>query len=175
LLAKRINYTSRGKIEITSSQVLTMEINIRDGRPEDAEGIADFNSKMAVETENHHLDPELIGGGVSRLLADNRHGRYWVADLDGSVVGQIMVTYEFSDWRNGVIWWIQSVYVRKDMRRKGIYTSLYRHVETLARADDNVVAIRLYVDRDNKRAQDTYRKLGMDMTDYLVMQTAFRS
>ena len=83
-----------------------MDVNIRDARPEDANVIANFNSAMALETEDHHLDPELIRAGVGSLLADHRHGRYWVAEIDGAVIGQIMVTYEFSDWRNGVIWWV---------------------------------------------------------------------
>jgi ribosomal protein S18 acetylase RimI-like enzyme len=119
------------------------------------------------------LSPEVINRGVETLLADQSKGRYWVAQADSRVVGQIMVTYEWSDWRNGMIWWIQSVYVHGDYRRSGVFSALYRHVESLARRDPQVSGIRLYVERDNARARRTYESLGMDMTDYRVMQSMF--
>ena len=106
-------------------------------------------------------------------FGDHSKGRYWVAEADGMIVGQIMVTYEWSDWRNGMIWWIQSVYVHGDYRRSGVFSALYRHVETLAKQDPRVCGIRLYVERGNRRAQRTYASLGMVMTDYQVMQTIF--
>jgi len=108
------------------------------------------------------------------MLADPAKGRYWVAMADRRVVGQIMVTYEWSDWRNGNIWWIQSVYVHGDYRRSGVFSSLYRHVESLARQIPRVCGIRLYVERGNNRVQRTYQSLGMAMTDYRVMQSIFR-
>ena len=107
------------------------------------------------------------------MLADRSKGQYWVAEADGRVVGQIMVTYEWSDWRNGNVWWIQSVYVHGDYRRRGVFSALYRHVESLARQDSHVRGIRLYVEHENTRAQQTYQSLGMKMTDYRVMQTIF--
>ena len=151
-----------------------MSIDIREATLDDVETIAAFNSAMAVETEGHVLDRELIRAGVTTLLGDLSKGRYWLAEVDGVVAGQIMVTYEFSDWRDGVLWWIQSVYVREDQRRKGVYSALYRHVESLARDSEQVAGIRLYVDRNNQRAQNVYRRLGMSMTDYLVMELDFR-
>jgi len=89
-------------------------------------------------------------------------------------VGQLMVTYEWSDWRNGVLWWIQSVYVDKDYRRQGVFSSLYRHVESLAIAESRVCGIRLYVEKENRRAQQTYAMLGMTRPNYVVMESMFR-
>ncbi|MDH3908628.1 MAG: GNAT family N-acetyltransferase [Gammaproteobacteria bacterium] len=151
----------------------SIDLTIRDATPGDAEIIADFNSRLAFETEGMRLSPEVINRGVETLLADQSKGRYWVAQADSRVVGQIMVTYEWSDWRNSMIWWIQSVYVHGDYRRSGVFSLLYRHVESLARRDPQVSGIRLYVERDNARARRTYESLGMDMTDYRVMQSMF--
>lgn len=151
-----------------------MGLLVRDALSDDAKTIADFNSRMAVETEGRPLDPALIDPGVASVLADSDKGRYWVAELDGIVVGQIMVTYEWSDWRNGQLWWIQSVYVHRDYRRKGVFSALYRHVESLARQDPEVCGMRLYVEMCNKRAQQTYLKLGMALPGYQVMEADFR-
>ncbi len=150
-----------------------MNITIRDALAADAAPIADYNNRMAEETEARSLDPDLIGSGVATLLADPSKGRYWVAEVDGRIIGQIAVTFEWSDWRNGMIWWIESVYVHADQRRKGVYSSLYRHVESVARQDTEVIGIRLYVEKDNARAQATYAKLGMCMTNYQIMQCLF--
>jgi len=149
-------------------------IRIRDARPSDAAVIAEFNVKMAMETENRPLDPGLINPGVAAVLADATKGRYWVAELDGEVIGQLMVTYEWSDWRNGAFWWIQSVYVRSDSRRNGVFSLLHRHVESIARATPDVCGLRLYVERDNQRAQKTYLALGMSAPGYQVMEVDFR-
>jgi len=150
-----------------------MDLHIREASPDDASTIAEFNSRLASETEGRPLDPELINPGVAAVVADSGKGRYWVADVDGSVVGQLLVTYEWSDWRNGMLWWIQSVYVQKDYRRKGVFSALYRHVESLARQDPEVCGLRLYVEKDNKRAQETYLKLGMVLPGYQVMEVDF--
>jgi ribosomal protein S18 acetylase RimI-like enzyme len=149
------------------------DVSIRDATPSDAEIIAEFNANLALESEGMRLDPGLVGPGVDALLGDRSRGRYWVAESDGRIVGQIMVTYEWSDWRNGMIWWIQSVYVHGDYRRSGVFSALYRHVETLAKQDPQVCGIRLYMERENARAQRTYESLGMNMTDYRVMQSMF--
>ena len=150
-----------------------LDLSIRDAKAADAGTIARYNARLAEESEGMRLLPEIVGPGVEALLADPSRGRYWVADADDRVVGQIMVTYEWSDWRNGSIWWIQSVYVHGDYRRRGVFSALYRHVESLARRDPQVCGIRLYVERENDRAQRTYESLGMDMTDYRVMQSIF--
>lgn len=150
-----------------------MELTIRDARAEDAAVLAAYNSAMAEETEGRSLAPDRIGSGVANMLADKSRGRYWVAESGGAVVGQIMVTYEWSDWRNGNLWWIQSVYVHPDWRRKGVFSALYRHVESLAQAAPDAVGLRLYVEENNTRAQRTYEALGMVKPNYLVMQALF--
>lgn len=152
-----------------------MELHIRDASTDDAKSIVDFNSRMALETEGRELDPELIGRGVAAILADANKGRYWVAEADGNVVGQIMVSYEWSDWRNGMLWWIGSVYVHEDYRRKGVFSALYRHVESLAQQDQEACGLRLYAEQDNERAHQTYLKLGMVKPGYLVMEADFRN
>jgi len=126
---------------------------------------------MAEETEGKTLAPDIIGPGVQALLDDPSKGRYWVAKAGDKVIGQLMVTYEWSDWRNGTIWWIQSVYVHPDWRRKGVFSALYRHVESLAAAEPGVIGLRLYVEENNKRAQQTYKALGMRKPSYLVMES----
>jgi ribosomal protein S18 acetylase RimI-like enzyme len=153
--------------------MVTRNVSIREANPADAEVIAEFNSRIALETEDMRLPPEVVDPGVRALLADESKGRYWVAESDGQIVGQIMVTYEWSDWRNGMIWWIQSVYVHGEYRRSGVFSALYRHVESIAREDPQVCGIRLYVERENVRAQRTYASLGMTKTDYRVMQSMF--
>lgn len=150
-----------------------MTIRIRDATPADVSTIADYNNRLAEETEARSLDPDLIGPGVAAFLADSSKGRYWLAVVDDRIIGQIAVTYEWSDWRNGMMCWIQSVYVHADYRRQGVYSSLYRHVESQARSDSEVIGIRLYVERGNERAQTTYAGLGMKMTDYRIMQSIF--
>jgi len=151
-----------------------MSLTIREATPEDASTIAAFNSAMAVETEGRALEPHLIGPGVAAILSDATKGRYWVAIIDGEIVGQIMVTYEWSDWRNGDLWWIQSVYVSEDHRRQGVFSGLYRHLESLARAAPGCCGIRLYVEEGNTNAQSTYHALGMIRPGYVVMEVDFR-
>jgi ribosomal protein S18 acetylase RimI-like enzyme len=126
---------------------------------------------MAEETEGRRLDPAVVGPGVAAVLGSPEKGRYWVAETAGVVVGQLMVTYEWSDWRNGLLWWIQSVYVHPDYRRKGVFSSLYRHVESLAADEPAVCGIRLYVENENRRAQQTYAALGMTKPGYVVMES----
>lgn len=150
-----------------------MTIEIRNANSADAETIAANNSAIAVETEGHSLETDIIGPGVRELLSNSASGRYWVAEIDGELVGQIMATYEWSDWRNGNLWWIQSVYVHPKFRRIGIFSALYHHVESLARSVVGVRGLRLYVENNNKRAQKTYEALGMVDPNYKVMQAIF--
>ena len=147
---------------------------IRDATADDAASIAGFNAAMAMETEQRTLDLGVLQSGVAALLADRSKGRYWVADIGGEIAGQIMVTYEWSDWRNGMIWWIQSVFVPERFRRRGVFTALYRHVEQLARQTPECCGMRLYVERQNSRAQRTYEALGMAKPGYDVMEIDFR-
>jgi ribosomal protein S18 acetylase RimI-like enzyme len=149
-----------------------MNYEIRDATLADSEIIASYNSQMAVETEGRPLDANIIGPGVSNLLNDPNKGRYWVATVNDEVIGQIMVTYEWSDWRNGTLWWIQSVYVHPDHRRSGVFSALYQHVKSLAQ-DNGARGLRLYVEHNNERAQKTYETLGMVNPNYQVMEEIF--
>ena len=147
-------------------------IFVRNARPADAALIADFNVKMALETEDHVLDPAVVEPGVQAILKDAAKGNYFVAESDGDVVGCLLITHEWSDWRNGDLWWIQSVYVQPDARGQGVFRKMYQHVEAAAKAAE-ARGIRLYVERENANAQATYRKMGMDETPYRVMEVMF--
>ena len=150
-----------------------LPIKIREGRPEDAAIIADYNQRMALETEGKELDFETVGKGVEQGLRQPEKCRYFVAEFQGTVIGQAMITYEWSDWRNGDLWWIQSVYVHLDHRRKGIFKKLYQHIENLARKDSNVKGLRLYVEEENAAGQAVYQKLGMSHAGYHVYEREF--
>lgn len=143
---------------------------IRLAEPQDAETIAEFNTRLAAETENKHLDPATIRTGVRALLADPHHGRYFVAVIDGKIVGQMMHTREWSDWRNGEIWWLQSVYIHSDYRRNGVFRALYRHLAELAEQSSQVVGLRLYVEEHNSKAIEAYQSLGLKLAGYAVME-----
>lgn len=146
-------------------------IHVRDAVPSDLEFIARGNEAMALETEHKTLDALTIRRGVAAALGNVAHGRYFIAeDGAGSPVGQLMVTYEWSDWRNGQFWWIQSVYVVPAARRLGVFRAMYRHLETLARATDGVRGLRLYVESNNVTAQRTYARCGLHDTGYRVME-----
>lgn len=142
---------------------------IRPAAPGDRETIVAFNRAMALETEGKELDPATLRAGVEALLADRSHGRYFLAGWGGEPAGQLMVTYEWSDWRNGRIWWIQSVYVAPAHRRRGVYAALHAHVRGAARAD-GAVGLRLYVDRANRIARSTYLSLGMRESRYVMLE-----
>lgn len=151
------------------------EFDIRSAQAEDWEVIADFNSRLAAETEGKLLNPETINAGVRALLADAKHGRYFVAMDNGTVIGQIMHTREWSDWRNGEIWWLQSVYVLPEYRHRGVFRSLYQHLEQIARNSSEVIGLRLYVETHNERAQEAYCRLGFRDASYTVMEQIFRN
>ena len=118
----------------------------------DAGVIADLNSRLAVETEQMNLDRNLARKGAEALTRDPSKGFYLVAEDEGRVIGQLMITREWSDWRNGTFWWIQSVYVRREYRGRGVYTGLHREVEKMARERGDIRGIRLYVEKDNETA-----------------------
>lgn len=143
---------------------------IRRATKADAETIARFNEAMAHETEDKPLDPDTVRAGVHALLDDPSRGFYLVAEQDGTVVGSLMITFEWSDWRNGTFWWVQSVYVRPAARRQGIYSALYADVKRRATASDTACGIRLYVERTNTAARQTYQALGMRATTYRLYE-----
>jgi GNAT superfamily N-acetyltransferase len=143
---------------------------IRPALADDADTLAAFNAAMAWETEGKRLLPEVLGAGVRRLLAQPALGFYLVAVAGSQPVGCLMVTTEWSDWRNGRFWWIQSVYVRPEWRRRGVFRALYASVHAAALAQPDVCGLRLYVEHENAVAQATYRSLGMARTDYLLFE-----
>jgi ribosomal protein S18 acetylase RimI-like enzyme len=146
------------------------KIDIRVARQVDVSLLVKFNQLMAWETEQKKLDEAILSKGVSVLIADNTKGFYLVAEYNNEVVGSLMVTTEWSDWRNGVFWWIQSVYISPDYRRQGIYAQLYAQVKVLAEQQKNVCGFRLYVEKENFIAQKTYEELGMQKTHYLMYE-----
>ncbi len=148
-------------------------ICIRLAVPEDWEVIADYNSRLAFETEGKRLDNSTISTGVQTLLSNPQHGRYFVACIDDRIVGQLMHTREWSDWRNGEIWWLQSVYVHTEHRRAGVFRALFRHLEKLAESTPNVIGLRLYAEEHNSKAFEAYRSLGLVHAGYVVMERFF--
>jgi GNAT superfamily N-acetyltransferase len=150
---------------------------IREAKLTDTAIIADFNARMALETEQRNLDIERVRQGVHALLSDPAKGAYFISEIeaDGSttIAGQLLITYEWSDWRNGNFWWIQSVYVEEKFRGQGIFRALYNHVDQLAKARNDVCGLRLYVDAHNHSARETYERLGMKRTNYELFETDF--
>ena len=153
----------------------TTELRVREATMADINALIDFNAAMALETENKTLDPQVLSAGVAAVLAEPRRGFYLVAEDDRAVVGCLMITYEWSDWRNGDWWWFQSVYVRPDYRRGGVFRALYAEVERLATGRADVAGLRLYVERDNRRAQQTYASLGMREDHYRMYSKTLRA
>ena len=148
----------------------TPDITIRRAVTADWETIAEYNYCLADETEDTLLNRDTLAAGVKALLADETKGFYCVAESNGKIIGQAMITYEWSDWRNGPIWWFQSVYVHSDWRRHGIFRQLYTHILKLGKAA-GVVEYRLYAVKDNAPALATYQSLGMKFTPYIVMES----
>ncbi len=149
-------------------------MKIRKARLTDAAVIADFNARLAWETEQLKLDAQTIRRGVRAVLNDAARGTYFVVEVDGAVIGQLLITHEWSDWRNGNFWWIQSVYVAAAHRQSGVFRALFDYVQKLAQTRRDVCGLRLYVEQNNDRAQQTYAKLGMTKTHYEVFETDLR-
>jgi ribosomal protein S18 acetylase RimI-like enzyme len=150
-------------------------MKIRKARLADCPIIAEFNTRLAWETEKLKLDAPTIRRGVRAVLNDAAKGTYLVAEMEGAVVGQLLITYEWSDWRNGNFWWIQSVYVAAAHRQSGVFRRLFEHVEQLAQSRRDACGLRLYVEKNNQRAQLTYAKLGMTKTHYEMFETDLRA
>jgi GNAT superfamily N-acetyltransferase len=149
-------------------------INLRRATKADQATLVEFNRAMALETEHKVLDPEVLSCGVAAVFDDAAKGFYLVAELDGTVAGQLMITTEWSDWRNGWFWWIQSVDVSPKARQQGIFRQLYHEVERMAKVKGDIVGLRLYVERDNVPAQRTYLSLGMKDAGYLLFESSIR-
>lgn len=143
---------------------------IRQALSQDAAELAEFNMGIAHETEDYELIPEVIRAGVDAMIENPQMGFYLVVELDNGIQASLMVTKEWSDWRNGMFWWIQSVYVRSEYRGQGLYRTLYERVKELAEQEPSVCGFRLYVERNNATAQKTYAALGMSETEYKLYE-----
>lgn len=144
---------------------------LRKANPDDSQAIAAYNIAMALETEGKKLEETTVQAGVASLFNCPELGFYLVAEINQQIVATLMITTEWSDWRNGLFWWIQSVYVKPNSRRQGIFSQLYRYVESLAEEDPRVCGFRLYVEQENNVAQATYQSLGMKQTHYRLFET----
>jgi L-amino acid N-acyltransferase YncA len=143
---------------------------IREATEKDIPSIIDFQLKMALETENITLNIATLSQGVHKLFKDSTKGRYYVAEENAEVIGCLMTTYEWSDWRCGTVIWIQSVYIAATHRGKGVYKKMYKHIQQMVISDTDLRGIRLYVDKTNKPAQQVYEKLGMNGEHYQVYE-----
>lgn len=147
---------------------------IRDARPEDCDAIVAMSLSLAEETEGKTLNRTVLIRGVQTALREPDRLRFWVAEKQGHVLGQTAVTREWSDWRNGWVWWLQSVYVIREVRGQGVFRALYGHVRTTARDLDDVIGLRLYVENENAAAMRTYQSLGMEPGGYHVYEELWR-
>lgn len=143
---------------------------VRIANKEDSSFIVEFQLAMAEETENVKLHRQTVENGVEAVFDDPSKGRYFVAEKNGRIIGSLLTTYEWSDWRNGTVLWIQSVYVLPEFRRKGVYSNMYEHLKNLVRDNKNLKGIRLYADKENKTAHKTYQKLGMSPEHYVTFE-----
>jgi len=160
---------------ILSANVLTspIEAKLRQARLSDAPFIVNANICLALETEGKRLRLDRVTAGVNSLLSDASKGTYFIAEVGGHIAGQLLITREWSDWRNGHFWWIQSVYVLENFRGTGVFTALFKHVHSLAKGQEDVCGLRLYMAAHNTRARQAYEKMGLKQTDYQVFEMDF--
>ena len=149
-----------------------MPLALRPATPADADLVAAYNAALALESEGKVLDPGTLAAGVRAVLADPAKGVYTLAESGGEVVGQLMLTYEWSDWRNGMLWWLQSVYVHQEYRARGVFTRIYQHILDESKRN-GACGVRLYVEKENQRARRTYERLGMRRAHYEMYQLDF--
>jgi ribosomal protein S18 acetylase RimI-like enzyme len=147
-----------------------MSLKIRPGLLFDIDVIADFQVKMALETESLNLDPATVNLGVAAVFDDPAKGKYWLAELNNEVVGCLLTVPEWSDWRNGTVLWIHSVYVKEEARKMGVYRGLYQHLRGMVETSSDLRGLRLYVDKSNHRAQKVYESLGMNGEHYHLFE-----
>lgn len=149
---------------------MNTSVIVRRADTTDAKDLTRFNLELALETENKSLDSDRVLAGVHSLLRKPEYGFYLIAEKDGDTAGALMITHEWSDWRNGLFWWIQSVYVLPKYRRKGVYSAMHHTVRKMAKNHPEVCGIRLYVEKENQIAQQTYYSLGMEQTAYKLFE-----
>ncbi len=151
----------------------SLDLKVRRATVADQETVVEFNAALAWESEGKRLDIGTLTTGVAAVFKSGDRGFYCVAEAGGRVVGQLMITYEWSDWRNGYFWWIQSVYVASEYRRRGVYRALEAYVKSEAEAQGDVCGFRLYVEKNNHVAQQVYANLGMVQSDYDLLEIDF--
>lgn len=145
-------------------------INIRPATQKDSTHIINFQHQMAMETEHVKLEAAVLAEGLKRLFDDPAKGKYFVAEDSGEVIGCLMTTYEWSEWRCGNVLWIQSVYIKSSHRSKGVFKKMYEHIKSMVTPESEYRGIRLYVDKTNAAAQKVYEKLGMNGEHYQVYE-----
>lgn len=145
-------------------------LSVRKALASDCDAIVRFQEEMAWHTEKLTLDHETVTKGVKAVLDNQSLGTYYIAEIGNEIAGSLLTTYEWSDWRNGTVIWIQSVYVDSSHRRKGLYKALYSHIQSLVKNDASLKGIRLYVDETNETARKVYARLGMDGEHYRVFE-----
>jgi GNAT superfamily N-acetyltransferase len=145
-------------------------MQVRKATTSDIESIVDFQLRMANETEGIELNSDVVLKGVTAVVEDEGKGQYYVTEINNKVVASLLTTFEWSDWRNGTILWIQSVYVLEDFRRKGVYRNMYSHIKNLVLNNPKLNGIRLYADKSNIAAHKTYQKLGMNHDHYITFE-----
>jgi GNAT superfamily N-acetyltransferase len=143
---------------------------VRPATAADLDTVARYNALLAVETESKRLDPEVLRRGVARALGEPDRLRYWIAEVDGRPVGQAAITREWSDWRDGWLWWLQSVYVEPEHRGRGLFRTLFEHIRAEAHTARDVVGLRLYVEVENQRARRVYQAMGLKPGGYVVFE-----
>jgi GNAT superfamily N-acetyltransferase len=157
-------------MDTATGELVLKNATCRQATVGDIRDIVQFQIDMARETENLELDSRVLTRGVGSVFENPSRGQYYVAEQDGRVIASTLITYEWSDWRDGTVWWIQSVYVVTEARRQGIFAALYAYIKRLAESEEQVRGIRLYVDRRNSPAQMVYARLGMNGEHYQVFE-----
>ncbi|MGH8496404.1 MAG: GNAT family N-acetyltransferase [Gammaproteobacteria bacterium] len=152
-----------------------MNVEIRQATIADIDIVVDYNARLAEETENMRLDRERLRRGVTTILGDRSKGLYFLAEIGGKTVGQISVTFEWSDWRNGNFWWLQSVYIEEAYRGRGILKQLFNYLMALPEVNTSVRGLRLYVEKSNESASAAYRRLGFEPAHYDMMELGFKT
>ena len=145
-------------------------MKIRQANLSDSIPIVEFQLAMALETEQLELDEPTVVKGVAAVMADASKGIYYVAEVNGQVVGSLLTTFEWSDWRNCTVLWIQSVYVQPEFRKRSVFSALYKHIMTMVAANTELRGIRLYADKTNTSAHDVYEHLGMSAEHYQMFE-----
>jgi len=145
-------------------------ITVRKANPGDENSIIDFQVKMAKETEQVDLDRDIVNKGVNAVFNSSEKGIYFVAESENKIIASLLITFEWSDWRNGNVYWIHSVYVLPEFRKKGVFKTMYLHLKKIAQKDKNNRGLRLYVDKTNTNARKVYETMGMDGNHYLLYE-----